>query len=41
MPSMAVVINVTVTTPMMMPSVVSVARSLWARMASHEIHSPS
>src|SRR5688572_8396828 len=40
-PSMAVPIKVTVTTPMTMPSVVSPERSLFARIAPHEISMPS
>ena len=40
-PSMAVPISVTVTMPMTMPSVVRTERSLFARMALHEIARPS
>src|SRR5665213_729021 len=40
-PSMAVPIIVTVTMPMTMPSVVSTERSLFARMALHEMLKPS
>ena len=41
MPWMAVPMSVTVTMPMTMPSVVSTERSLFARMALHEISKPS
>src|SRR5450432_1062382 len=40
-PSIAAAINVTVTMPMTMPSVVNTERSLFARMALHEIARPS
>src|SRR5882757_3514594 len=40
-PSIAVPINVTVTIPMTMPSVVRIERSLFARMALQEIDRPS
>ena len=40
-PSMAAPIRVTLTIPMMIPSVVSAARILLARMASHAISRPS
>src|SRR5665647_3980655 len=40
-PSIAVPMSVTVTMPMTMPSVVSTERSLFARMALHEMIKPS
>ena len=40
-PSMAVPMSVTVTMPMTMPSVVRIERSLFARMAAHEMPNPS
>ena len=40
-PSIAVPISVTVTMPMMMPSVVSTERILLARMRLHEMLKPS
>ena len=40
-PSIAVPIKVTVTTPITMPSVVRMDRSLFARMASQAMNNPS